>query len=139
MPVSARGIRVTVSHRDDLEFAVADADLLAKALKQLLENAYKYSEAGSAVQIYTYMTTDHVVITVTNRGPAIPQSEKERVFDRFYRSAAVQNEPSGTGLGLSVAKTLVEAQRGRIWVESNEGVGNTFYVSLPARYHYEQR
>jgi signal transduction histidine kinase len=75
---------------------------------------------------------DDVIVTVADTGIGIPQADQPRIFERFYRvDVARSREAGGTGLGLSISKHLVEAQGGRIWVESEVGVGSKFHFSIP--------
>jgi two-component system sensor histidine kinase KdpD len=127
------GRLIKVSHVSPTDSVTADPDLCARALAQLLENARTYSYPDSAIEVSAHSTAEEVVIRVTNQGKPIPQPDQERIFDRFYRSSDVQHHVSGTGIGLSVAKQLIEAQAGRIWVESSSESGTTFYVALPGK------
>jgi two-component system sensor histidine kinase KdpD len=122
-----------------LEVAVADGalklhgdrDLLTMALTQFLDNAAKYSFAGTAVKVSAWESHSEVLFTVHNFGPAIPISDRERIFQRFYRSEGTQHMAAGTGIGLSTVMMAAEAHRGHVWVISTIEEGTTFYLSLP--------
>jgi two-component system sensor histidine kinase KdpD len=114
MDISLRE-RVHVRHAAHLDSIAADRELCASALAQLLDNARKYSDPGSEIDVSTYIRGDHVVISVRNRGAPIPAADQQRIFERFYRSPAQADHPPGTGLGLAVAKRLIEAQAGSGW------------------------
>jgi signal transduction histidine kinase len=75
---------------------------------------------------------DEVVVSVTDQGVGIPADEQERIFDRFYRSAASEGVPRGGGIGLTIARRFTELHGGRIWVDSTPGRGSTFSFSIPA-------
>ena len=122
-----------------IEVAVADGDLtirgdrelLSMALVQFLDNAAKYSFAGRAVKVAAWESHAEVMISVHNYGPAIPMAERERIFQRFYRSEGSQNMAAGTGIGLSAVKMAAEAHHGHTWVISNKDEGTTFFLALP--------
>ena len=120
--------REITCHGPDGVLALADHDALKQVMLILLDNAVNHT-AGS-VDV-TYGTDDRrITIQVSDTGPGMPSELRERVFDRFYRGDASRTTP-GFGLGLSIAKTLVEAQRGTIEVESAVDTGSTFTVTLP--------
>lgn len=108
-----------------------DRDLLSMALEQFLDNAAKYSFAGTAVKVAAWESHKEVLISVHNFGPPIPISDRERIFQRFYRSEKTKHLAPGTGIGLSTVKMAAEAHHGHVWVISNESDGTTFFLSLP--------
>jgi two-component system sensor histidine kinase KdpD len=108
-----------------------DSELLSMALEQFLDNAAKYSFEGRSVKVSAWESHSEVMISVHNYGPTIPLSERERVFQRFYRSEVSKNMASGTGVGLSAVKMAAEAHHGHVWVISNADEGTTFFLSLP--------
>lgn len=108
-----------------------DRKLLQMALLQVLDNAAKYGRPGSPVVIGIHQEKAELTITVRNEGSFIPPEERERVFQRFYRSAASAGSISGTGIGLSVVKRIAEAHGGRVWLESDRIDGTTFALALP--------
>jgi two-component system, OmpR family, sensor histidine kinase KdpD len=110
-----------------------DRDLLSMALAQILENALKYSPAGSAIVLSGKAGYRSVILSIHNDGSYIPVEERALIFRRFYRSHDVEHRAPGTGIGLSVALRAVEAHGGELWVESERDTGTTFYISLPAR------
>ncbi len=112
----------------------ADFVQIERALANLMENAGRYSD-GEPVVIRARPVGDRVIVRVIDRGPGIPPADQERIFEPFYRAAAAAgaDEPHpGSGLGLAIAKGFVEANGGRIWVESAPGRGSTFALELPA-------
>ncbi|HSR32643.1 MAG TPA: ATP-binding protein [Anaerolineae bacterium] len=117
---------------DDLPFAWADEVSMAQVLTNLLDNAIKYSPDESEITIDAQATADTIRITVADEGPGIPPEARERVFDRFHRLDVKDNRRVyGHGLGLYMARLLVEAQEGQIWVEAHAEQGARFVVSLP--------
>ncbi|HEY3669092.1 MAG TPA: HAMP domain-containing sensor histidine kinase [Polyangiaceae bacterium] len=109
----------------------ADPRRIAQALGNLLENAQKYGdpEAEIAVDIARY--DREVRVTVSSRGPGIPADQLSRVFDRFVRGRQTRREKAGLGLGLYIAKGLIEAHGGRIWATSAPGIITQFHFTLP--------
>ena len=109
-----------------------DANLLRDVLRNLLDNAIQYTPAGGRVEVSAAVDDGFAVVTVSDTGIGIPQSDQPRIFERFYRvDAARSREVGGTGLGLAIAKHVVEAHGGRIWLESAVGSGSTFHFSVP--------
>jgi two-component system, OmpR family, sensor histidine kinase KdpD len=108
-----------------------DRDLLTMALTQFLDNAAKYSFAGTAVKVSAWESHKELMLSVHNFGPAIPIADRERIFQRFYRSEGTRQMAAGTGIGLSTVMMAAEAHRGHVWVISNADEGTTFYLSLP--------
>jgi two-component system sensor histidine kinase KdpD len=116
----------------DMPAVRVDFAQVKRALANLLENAIRYS-GGQPVLIRARAIGRSVTIRVADRGPGIAPADQERIFEPFYRGAAARRAPhDGSGLGLAIAKGFVEANCGRIWVESHPGGGTSFVVSLPA-------
>ncbi|WDF82732.1 cell wall metabolism sensor histidine kinase WalK [Lacticaseibacillus pabuli] len=112
-----------------------DQDKFMQVIDNIMNNAIKYSPDGGVITARLLETHNHVILSITDQGLGIPQKDINHVFDRFYRvDKARSRKQGGTGLGLAISKEVVEALGGRIWVDSTEGKGSTFYVSLP----YEQ-
>jgi signal transduction histidine kinase len=112
--------------------AACDSDKLRQVLLNLIDNAIKYSPAGGDVTVSIKVDDDVVRIAVADTGLGIAAAERERVFEKFYRlDPELSRGVGGTGLGLYISRQFVERMDGRIWVESREGKGSTFYVELP--------
>jgi two-component system, OmpR family, sensor histidine kinase KdpD len=126
--IASRPVGVTCE-ADLGQFAI-DRRLVRLAIRQLLDNALKYSSPQSPVEIRVSGSEDASVIEVANRGADIPAREQARIFERFYRGAGVKEQIPGSGLGLSIAGRIVEAHRGGLTVESEAGE-TTFRVRLP--------
>jgi two-component system, OmpR family, sensor histidine kinase KdpD len=110
---------------------MADEQLLKMALFQLLDNAAKYGSPSSSITIDVREEPSEVLISVRNEGSFIPVEEREKIFQRFYRSPGSDRRASGTGIGLSVVKRVTEAHHGRAWIDSDLHSGTTFFLSLP--------
>jgi two-component system sensor histidine kinase KdpD len=125
------GHPVEVAVSDSSLTVRGDKDLLSMALAQFLDNAAKYSFAGAAVKIAANRSHSEVLLSVHNFGPAIPIADREKIFQRFYRSEATTQLAAGTGIGLSTVKMAAEAHHGHTWVISDSNEGTTFFLSLP--------
>jgi len=111
--------------------ALADGEMVGRALSNLLHNACKFTPSGGQVSLTALCEGDNVIVSVADTGPGIPPSELNRIFERFYKVDRARGQ-SGTGLGLAIARHIVEGHGGRIWAESVLGHGATFHFSLPA-------
>ena len=108
-----------------------DRDKLRQVLANLVGNAVKYSQGTNRVEVRLEPRRDHIRIGVRDEGVGIPSAEQERIFEKFHRVPSVTGAVSGTGLGLYICRELVRRMGGRIWIESSEGTGSTFFVELP--------
>jgi two-component system sensor histidine kinase KdpD len=122
-------IDVRVAARHNLVWA--DKQLLQMALFQLLDNAAKYSRPGSSIVVDVQEEPAEIFISVRNEGSFIPAEERDKVFQRFYRSPGSEHRAAGTGIGLSVVRRITEAHQGRTWVTSDTESGTTFVLTLP--------
>jgi PAS domain S-box-containing protein len=113
--------------------AKADPEKLRQVFSILLENALKYSPAGAKVTVGAERKRETVEVSVADEGIGIPQADQDQIFRKFYRGtdAEARAGAGGTGLGLFIARGLVAAMGGRIWVRSSEGEGSTFAFELP--------
>lgn len=108
----------------------ADFEAVVRAVSNLVSNAVKFSPSGGRIHLAVEPGPTSVIIQVSDEGPGIPEEHLPFVFDRYWR--APDQPHAGVGLGLYIAKSLVEAHGGRIWVESQPGHGSTFKVEIPA-------
>jgi PAS domain S-box-containing protein len=113
--------------------AEADPEKVRQVFNILVDNALRYSPQGGTVTVGARRNADRVEVRVVDEGTGIPAAERERIFRKFYRAeSAARDGAAGTGLGLFIAKELVTAMGGRIWVDSTEGEGSSFAFELPA-------
>jgi signal transduction histidine kinase len=137
--------RQTDRHRIMTDFArgfpIVDADpgRITQVLRNLLDNAVKYSPQGGMIVVRGEVAGDHVVVSVADQGVGIAPEHLNRLFEKFFR---VESEPGrhvvGSGLGLPIARTIVEGHGGQIWAESRLGEGSTFTFTLPLSQEEEQ-
>jgi signal transduction histidine kinase len=125
-----RGIALEVHRADDDYLVNADAARVGQVLGNLLSNAVKFSEPGGRVTLESRAEDDHALLVVRDSGPGIPRDRMARLFDAGWQ--ANPGDRRGLGLGLAIAKGLVEEHGGRIWVESTVGQGSAFSFTLPA-------
>ena len=108
-----------------------DPARIAEVLRQLLENAAKYSSAQSPITITAEVSNGQLVTSVADRGPGIDEFEQALIFDKFYRGRDQRYRVQGTGMGLAIAKAIVEAHGGTLGVTSQLGHGSVFHFALP--------
>lgn len=134
MPAELKQHRLSTDLQEGLPLVSGNAQLLRRALTNLLDNAIKYTPPGGSIAVRAYPEGGMVIIAVQDTGIGISQENQHRIFDDFYRvqRAETANIP-GSGLGLSLVKMIVEQHGGQIWVESTgiPGEGTTFRIALP--------
>jgi signal transduction histidine kinase len=127
--------RMVVGMSQDLPPVLADYERVEQVLTNLLENAIKYSPAGGTISITDDLTSDEVIIHVSDEGIGVPEAERQRIFSRFHRLNSRQvRQMKGVGLGLYIARAIVGAHGGRIWVDAAPGGGAQFSFSLPRQH-----
>ncbi|HZQ19016.1 MAG TPA: DUF4118 domain-containing protein [Terriglobales bacterium] len=122
---------VKVDCPENLPAAEFDLDLITNVVLQLLENAAKYSAPDSPINISAEQSGDKLVVCVADRGPGIDELEQALIFDKFYRGKDNRYSVQGTGMGLAIARAVIEAHGGTISVTSQLGQGSVFSFSLP--------
>ncbi len=126
------GHRFEIDLPDEPLAAEADPEKVRQVFNILVENALRYSPQGGTVTVGARRNADRVEVRVVDEGMGIPAAEREWIFRKFYRAeSAARDGAAGTGLGLFIAKELVNAMGGRIWVDSTEGEGSSFAFELP--------
>lgn len=109
-----------------------DPDKMTQVIDNIMNNAIKYSPDGGVITVRLVESNNHVILSISDQGLGIPRKDLSHVFERFYRvDKARSRKQGGTGLGLAISKEVIEALHGKIWVDSQEGKGSTFYISLP--------
>lgn len=109
---------------------LADPTRIEQVLHNLLDNAARYSDPGTPIEVAATVDGGHAMVSVTDHGDGIPQAELERIFEPFYRGANSRGA-RGAGLGLTICRGILESHGGNLWVESSQGQGSTFLFSLP--------
>jgi signal transduction histidine kinase len=131
----ARNITLQSSIEPDLAIQ-ADEALLGRMLLNLLDNAIKYSPAGSTVELLCKRCGENCVVSITDNGPGIPSDLQPRLFERFFRAdkarSRAEGDTGGAGLGLAISRWIAEAHHGRVELTRSDSTGSTFSVILPA-------
>jgi signal transduction histidine kinase len=127
--VEEKGISLDLQIEPALPKVMADRERIQQALSNLVGNAIKFSATGSKIVVVPRREADEVVISVIDNGKGIPAEQLPLVFDRYWQSSRTDRQ--GAGLGLAIAKGIVEAHGGRIWIESTPGEGTTASFTLP--------
>ena len=128
---SQNGRRVETKYAMSMPTVSVDAELFVLALKQLIDNAAKYSPEDTPIRIAVEASSDWAWIRVHNQGAGLSERERAMVFERFYRSPTTSGKVAGTGIGLSIAQDIVKAHGGYLDVESGVGMGTEFSIRLP--------
>jgi len=126
-------MKVSVQVDDEDRAICCDRQLMVMLLTQYIDNACKYSIFGSTVTIRATLSISEAIFSVHSYGPVIPVADRERIFDRYYRSSTYANRAPGTGIGLSVAKRVAMIHGGYVWVTSDEQEGTTFFAAIPVQ------
>lgn len=113
----------------NLPEVACDAARIGQVMSNLLGNAIKFTPEGGVIRVFAIQKDDSVVVTVSDTGPGIPSSQLSKIFDRYWQPKETQGQ--GSGLGLSIAKGIIEAHKGRIWAESILGEGTRFHFTIP--------
>jgi two-component system, OmpR family, phosphate regulon sensor histidine kinase PhoR len=128
-----KGIALAVEQAETLPDFLGDSGQFERALINVVENAIKFTPDGGNVRLSVDSAADEIVISVQDSGIGIPQEMHQKIFERFYRGRQKgADHVSGSGLGLSLVKTIIDNHNGRIWLESQEGCGTTFYIAVPS-------
>lgn len=126
-------MKVAVDLQDENLVIHCDRQMINMLLLQYIDNACKYSILGTTITIRVAVTKTEAIFSVHSFGPVIPLADRERIFDRYYRSSKNSNRAAGTGIGLSVARRVAQVHGGHVWVTSDEQQGTTFFASIPVK------
>lgn len=117
----------------DLPTVLLDFSQWVRAFTHLIENALAYSPEDTEVAVSAHMAGGELILSVEDRGPGVPDDEKQRIFEKFYRGSASASSPSGTGLGLAIVREIARAHHGSVHVEDAHPYGARFVVTLPVK------
>jgi signal transduction histidine kinase len=135
-----RDVELSEQVPDDLPAVYADPERVHQVLFNLLDNAVRFTPSGGRVTVTAHSRNASVDVAVADTGPGIAPEHLPRLFERFYRvDSGRSRDEGGTGIGLAIARSVVEAQGGRIWAESEPGMGSTFTFELPVAASSETR
>ena len=124
---------MTVEIPETLPRVSVDPEFIGIVIWQLLSNALKYTPPGQRPLSFAPVAGEaEVIVSIEDCGPGIPEPEQKKVFDKFFRGKDQRERIPGTGMGLTIAREIVRAHHGRIWVESEPGKGAKFSFSVPA-------
>jgi two-component system sensor histidine kinase KdpD len=120
-----------VDNTNEAPQVFVDPEMITLTLRQVIDNALKYSPPSSHVLFKVETEPERVVIRVVDQGAGIPERDRERIFDKFYRRTAVRDKVPGSGLGLHIARGIARANGGDLWVEAGRQIGSEFCLALP--------
>lgn len=128
----ASNIEITFNAADSLPKAFADASQMKSVVENLLDNAIRYIKGKGSIKITIEEKKGNLLFGIEDTGVGIPEKDKKHIFQKFFRSANVmKHQTQGSGLGLYIVKSIVEKSGGKIWFNSKEGKGTTFWFTLP--------
>ena len=125
------GRQIIVSIAAEVPLINVDQELMGLTVRQLLDNAVKYSPPGSPIAISAEKAGACVLISISDQGSGIPEREQSRIFQKFYRIPDAHQHVAGSGMGLAISLDVVRAHGGEMWVESAPGQGSKFCISVP--------
>jgi PAS domain S-box-containing protein len=132
--VSERNMQISLDVSDSLGEVSLDKDLVSDVYRNMIANSIKYSLDGTDISIKITQDGDNMLSEISDSGLGIPEKDKENIFKKFYRgSNAVDTETDGSGLGLYLAKSVIESSGGKVWFESEQKKGTTFWFTLPIK------
>lgn len=129
--IDEKSQHLEVIAENDLPLLIGNAIRLRQLVNHLLENAIEYTKPQGYIRINLFSEDEFLLLAISDTGVGISPEEQGYIFEKFYRGSNSISMANGSGLGLSIVKTIVEQHDGRIWVESQVGVGSTFTVMLP--------
>lgn len=131
--IAQKDLRVKVASKSTIRPVMIDHNSLRIILQNLLANAVRYSPPGKDIDVVLEQQDNNVLVSIHDRGIGIPRSEQPKIFTKLFRASNAQKiEPDGSGLGLYLVKAMIDRANGRVWFESTEREGTTFYIVIPS-------
>ncbi len=128
----AKNIKINWGPKEGLPIVSVDTNLLRQVLQNLLSNAVKYTPIGGKVDLKLSVNNDELLVGVTDSGFGIPEDQQDKIFIKYFRAGNItKKEIDGSGLGLYLVKAIIDASGGKIWFESQEGKGSSFFFTIP--------
>jgi signal transduction histidine kinase len=132
MDLERKDISMTFKKAESLPSVAVDSEKISIVIKNLLENAIKYSRKGGKIEVSLNLGAKGITFAVKDSGIGIPKEQQNRIFEKFFRAENASGaEPNGSGLGLYISSNIVKKHGGDMWFESEEEKGTTFYFNLP--------
>jgi len=123
--------------KEKIQNIMLDKKKMEMAIENIIDNAIKYTNPGGRITVFLKGIKKNIEIKIKDSGIGIPEEQQERIFSKFFRGSNVMRmETEGSGLGLFIAKNIIEAHGGQIWFDSKKGKGTTFYINLPLKEKY---
>lgn len=130
----AKGIELKLNESKDSTKALFDQAMVKLVAENLIDNAIRYTRNGGKIEIWIKKENEKLVFKIKDQGVGIPYSDQKYIFQKFFRSSnALKEQTKGSGLGLYIAKLIISKSGGKIWFESEEGKGTSFYFSIPLK------
>jgi signal transduction histidine kinase len=130
--VKAKKMNIVVKKKNKILMALSDQEKIKLVIENLISNSIKYTKNRGKIEISLSKNSGFVVFSIRDNGVGIPKSQQNQIFSKFFRSDnIVKYQTEGTGLGLYIAKSIVEQSGGKVWFQSREDVGSVFNFSLP--------
>jgi len=124
-------LTIRCEHLKANEKITLDADKIKQVLRNLINNAIKFSAEGGIIDVISFKKADSIVVSVRDQGVGVPENELENIFDKFVQSSKNKNSSGGTGLGLPICREIISAHKGRIWAENNPDSGANLSFEIP--------
>ncbi len=124
-------LTIRCEHLEANEKITLDADKIMQVLRNLINNAIKFSPEGGTISVISFKKADSIVVSIRDQGAGVPENELENIFDKFVQSSKNRTSSGGTGLGLPICREIISAHKGRIWAENNPDSGANLSFEIP--------
>jgi len=137
--INKREIEVIFEKEENLPKIMLDFEKIKMAFGNIFENSLRYNSKGGKINILARKNEENIEIQIKDNGLGIPDKEKDKIGSRFFRGEkAIKVETEGSGLGIFIAKNIIESHGGKVWFDSKEGKGSVFYFTLPVKREFAE-